>query len=357
MGWNSHIKGFRTYMKLERSFSDNTIACYINDIQQFRQFLNLPNQPESKNGINEVADEHTEEKIFPDNVTVQDVEKYLQKISGKLEKESQSRKISSLKTFFKYMELEGYLKDGNPTDGIGTPKISRKLPDVLSIEEINYLLGHFDVSTFEGIRNRAIIEVLYGCGLRVSELVNLTLNDIFLDEGYLRVIGKGNKQRLVPLGEYAVSSIKEYLPKRMEINANAKRNRGLHSRAAVSGKAGRPLTAREINKHSAESEGALFLNRRGGKLSRVMVLVMIKNAVRDLGIDKKVSPHTFRHSFATHLVEGGADLRVVQQMLGHESILTTEIYTHISTQQWMKDILEHHPQKNELVRSPEDRGQ
>ena len=333
-------------MKLERQFSDNTIAGYITDIQQFRKFLNTQEADGGKkSSIKEPSVEPQEDKVFPPDVTLANVEDFLHKIAVEMDKRSQSRKISSLRTFYKYLELEGHLKERNPMEGIGTPKITRKLPDVLSIEEINDLLGYFDVSTFEGIRNKAIIEVLYGCGLRVSELVNLTLQDLFLDEGYIRVIGKGNKQRLVPLGEYAISAIKDYLLKRMEINANAKRNRGLHSRAAVSGKAGRPLTAREINKHSAESEDALFLNRRGGKLSRVMILMMIKEAVKDLGITKQVSPHTFRHSFATHLVEGGADLRVVQQMLGHESILTTEIYTHISTQQWMKDILEHHPQR------------
>lgn len=345
MGWNYHIKGFLTYMKLERSLSDNTIAGYLADIQQFRQFLNSRESDAP-------AAEPQLDMILPPDVSLQEVEGFLHKISARMDKRSQSRKISSLRTFYKYLELEGHLKEGNPMEGIGTPKIPRHLPDVLSVEEIDLILNHFDTSTFEGVRNHTIIEVLYGCGLRVSELLDLSLQDIFMDEGYIRVIGKGNKQRLVPLGEYAHSAIKGYLSARLEVMANATRNRGHHNKVSIpDNKISTPhnktrqVTAKELNKFAAESKDALFLNRRGGKLSRVMVLLMIKEAARAVGITKKVSPHTFRHSFATHLVEGGADLRVVQQMLGHESVLTTEIYTHISTQQWMQDILEHHPQK------------
>ena len=220
--------------------------------------------------------------------------------------------------------------------GIDTPKITRHLPDVLSFEEVEAILSSFDLSTPESVRNRAIIEVLYGCGLRVSELVDLTLPDLFLDEGYIRVVGKGNKQRLVPVGEYAIVAIKDYLPERWKILSGAGKNRGRHE----DGK-----SSKQVTKFAQESNHTLFLNRRGGKLTRVMIFTMIQKQVELVGITKKISPHTFRHSFATHLVENGADLRVVQQMLGHESILTTEIYTHISAQQWMKDILEHHPQR------------
>ena len=323
MTWDEYISDFKMYLRLERSLSENTVAGYVADVQLLRQVA---------------------EGKLPHQVPRDDIHKFIAyQYASAQAKRSQSRRISSLRSFFKYVELQkDAVKDPllggwvNPMQGVDTPKITRHLPDVLSFEEVDAILSSFDLSTPEGVRNKAIIEVLYGCGLRVSELVDLTLPDLFLDEGYIRVIGKGNKQRLVPVGEYAIGAIKDYLPVRWEILSGAGKNRGRHE----DGKSSRQLT-----KFAQESNHTLFLNRRGGKLSRVMIFTMIRECVQALGMNKKISPHTFRHSFATHLVENGADLRVVQQMLGHESILTTEIYTHISAQQWMKDILEHHPQR------------
>lgn len=335
MTWEEYIFDFKTYMKLERSFSENTVSGYVSDVQLFRKFMNPSDETPPQ------AD-----KVSPLEVKAEDIHNFISKSIGRgLMKRSQARKISALRTFYKYLELEGHLQNSNPMAGIETPKITRHLPDILSYEEIELLLNSFDLTTYEGVRNKAIIEVLYGCGLRVSELVDLTLPDLFLDEGYMRVIGKGNKQRLVPVGEYAISAIKNYIPCRWEILSKSGRARGRHNSENIVGS----RSGKEINKFAAESDNTLFLNRRGGKLTRVMIFTMIKKQVEAVGIHKRITPHTFRHSFATHLVENGADLRVVQQMLGHESILTTEIYTHISTQQWMKDILEHHPQREKGV--------
>lgn len=322
MTWEEYIFDFKTYLRLERALSENTVAAYISDIVLLRNNV----------------------EVLPHNITKEHIAGFLAvEFEKSSAKRSQSRRVSSLRAFFNYIQMQ---KDAipdslfsgwvNPMLGIDTPKISRYLPDVLSFEEVESILSSFNLSTPEGIRNRAIIEVLYGCGLRVSELVDLTISDLFLKEGYIRVVGKGNKQRLVPVGEYAISAIDNYLPVRWEILAKAGKNRGRH----IEGR-----SSRQINKFVTESNNTLFLNRRGGRLTRVMIFTMIKEQAVAVGISKKISPHTFRHSFATHLVENGADLRVVQQMLGHESILTTEIYTHISTQQWMKDILEHHPQR------------
>ncbi len=331
MTWEEYISDFKGYLLLERSLSENTVAGYISDIEILRDVVN-GRDPQKK------------DKKFPHNITSEDISYFLTYQFGQsMAKRSQSRRVSSLRAFFKYVQMQ---KDAipdplfygwkNPMLGIETPKITRHLPDILSFEEVEALLLSFDLSTAEGVRNKAIIEVLYGCGLRVSELVELTLHDLFLEDGYIRVIGKGNKQRLVPVGEYAITAIKNYLPIRWEVISAAGKNRGRRKEGKSS---------RQVNKFAQESNNTLFLNRRGGRLSRVMIFTMIKEQVAVVGIAKKISPHTFRHSFATHLVENGADLRVVQQMLGHESILTTEIYTHISSQQWMKDILEHHPQR------------
>lgn len=358
MTWEEYIHDFKTYLQLERSLSENTVAGYIADVELLRDVVNGKELELGKR-----VRKHAARKVqtlppevtvsgkdsLPDSVqvhqvTVGDIQKFIKVQYGAGQaKRSQSRRISSLRTFFKYVELQknaipdplfsGWV---NPMQGIDTPKITRCLPDVLSCDEVEAILSSFDLSTPEGIRNRAIVEVLYGCGLRVSELIDLTLPDLFLDEGYIRVIGKGNKQRLVPVGDYAIGAIKSYLPVRWEILSGAGKNRGRHQ----DGK-----SSRQVNKFAKDSDYTLFLNRRGGKLTRVMIFTMIRECVQALGMNKKISPHTFRHSFATHLVENGADLRVVQQMLGHESILTTEIYTHISAQQWMKDILEHHPQR------------
>ena len=358
MTWEEYIHDFKTYLQLERSLSENTVAGYIADVELLRDVVNGKELELGKR-----VRKHAARKVqtlppevavpgkdsLPDSVqvhqvTVGDIQKFIKVQYGAGQaKRSQSRRISSLRTFFKYVELQknaipdplfsGWV---NPMQGIDTPKITRYLPDVLSFDEVETILSSFNLSTPEGIRNRAIVEVLYGCGLRVSELIDLTLPDLFLDEGYIRVVGKGNKQRVVPVGEYAIGAIKDYLPVRWEILSGAGKNRGRHQ----DGK-----SSRQVNKFAKDSDYTLFLNRRGGKLTRVMIFTMIRECVQALGMNKKISPHTFRHSFATHLVENGADLRVVQQMLGHESILTTEIYTHISAQQWMKDILQHNPQR------------
>ena len=358
MTWEEYIHDFKTYLQLERSLSENTVAGYVADVELLRDVVN-GKELELGKRVRKLATRKVQtlppevavsgKDSLPDSVQVhqvtsEDIQKFIKVQYGAGQaKRSQSRRISSLRTFFKYVELQknaipdplfsGWV---NPMQGIDTPKITRYLPDVLSCDEVEAILSSFNLSTPEGIRNRAIVEVLYGCGLRVSELIDLTLPDLFLDEGYIRVIGKGNKQRLVPVGDYAIGAIKDYLPVRWEILSGAGKNRGRHQ----DGK-----SSRQVNKFAKDSDYTLFLNRRGGKLTRVMIFTMIRECVQALGINKKISPHTFRHSFATHLVENGADLRVVQQMLGHESILTTEIYTHISAQQWMKDILEHHPQR------------
>ena len=358
MTWEEYIHDFKTYLQLERSLSENTVAGYIADVELLRDVVNGKElelgKRVRKHAVRKVQILPPEVTVsgkdsLPDSVqvhqvTVGDIQKFIKVQYGAGQaKRSQSRRISSLRTFFKYVELQkNAISDPlfsgwvNPMQGIDTPKITRYLPDVLSFDEVEAILSSFDLSTPEGVRNRAIVEVLYGCGLRVSELIDLTLPDLFLDEGYIRVVGKGNKQRLVPVGEYAIGAIKSYLPVRWEILSGAGKNRGRHQ----DGK-----SSRQVNKFAKDSDYTLFLNRRGGKLTRVMIFTIIRECVQALGMNKKISPHTFRHSFATHLVENGADLRVVQQMLGHESILTTEIYTHISAQQWMKDILEHHPQR------------
>ena len=331
MTWKDCIKDFETYLRLERSLSENTIAGYCADIVSLWNFV----------GDGVLPTDIKPEKIR--EFLKEESERPLKKGGNGIAKRSQARMVSSLRAFYKFIDFykQEYKADlpsdyYNPVQAIETPKITRHLPDILSQEEVEQLLASFDLTTPEEVRNKAIIEMLYGCGLRVSELVELTLSDLFFDEGYVRVVGKGNKQRLVPVGEYAISAVKEYLPHRWESLSGAGKNRGRKS----DGK-----SSRQINKFAQESDNTLFLNRRGGRLSRVMIFTMIKKQTESLGIKKNISPHTLRHSFATHLVENGADLRTVQQMLGHESILTTEIYTHISAQQWMKDILDHHPQK------------
>lgn len=397
-------------MRLERSFSENTINGYLSDVVRFISFVGYgsPGQIEVKD-VERFLKEAPKAapKTTPDATPNAggkpggEEPEELEKPLGKpLEKRSQARRISALRTFFKFLELEygnairvKYPQWHNPTAGIDTPKLTRHLPDVLSLEEVQLMLDNFDLSSPEEVRNKAIIEMLYGCGLRVSELVNLRCSDLFFKEGYIRVVGKGNKQRLVPVGDYAIEAVENYKPHRQDVDNGARENRGrwkevsvkepvplpeplpdsglnptvvadarqgqegtqlaqnqldTSSRAALKDNlpARRKRKGKEIAQFARESEDTLFLNRRGGRLSRIMIYNIIQEQVRRAGITKKVSPHTFRHSFATHLVEGGADLRVVQQMLGHESILTTEIYTHVSSQQWMKDILDHHPQKD-----------
>lgn len=275
--------------------SENTIKSYISDLNKLQSFLS------DRDGL-----------FMPDSdlLKSEDLSQFLesQQEMG-ISKRSQARVVSALRTFYKFLELEGHIKN-NPTEKIGVPKISQYIPVVLSLEEVEKIISSVDLSDPLGHRNKAILETLYSCGLRVSELVELKISDLFMDDSFVKVTGKGNKQRLVPIGEPAKEAILHYLKQTSRLMAK---------------------------------EDTLFLNRRGKRLTRVMVFNIVKTHAAKAGITKNISPHTFRHSFASHLVENGADLRVVQQMLGHESILTTEIYTHIDTQKWEREILSHHP--------------
>lgn len=292
--WKDILSDYRAYLRIERSLSPNTVASYLSDIRKLMHMY-----PDRR----------------PEDLGSEDLSGFLATEAGNgISKRSQSRLVSSIKSFYGFMEMEGRLRN-NPAETIESPKISRHIPTVLSVEEIDRIISSVDLSSPEGHRNRAIMEVLYSCGLRVSELVSLRISDLFLDESFIRVIGKGNKQRLVPIGEPAIRAVKLYLSQTR--------------RAFASG----------------NNEDILFLNRRGGKMSRQMVFLIIKRQCDAAGITKEISPHTFRHSFATHLVENGADLRAVQQMLGHESILTTEIYTHMDSRKWQEAILSRHPRK------------
>ena len=298
MNWVSSIKGFKNYLQLERSLSANSIAAYLRDVEKFIQYLELK-------GID----------VNPEKVEQQQVEDFLQWVSAiGLNARSQARILSGLKAFHKYLLMEDVI-DIAPTELLESPKIGRKLPEVLSIEEINEIIGAIDLSKAEGERNKAMLETLYSCGLRVSELISLKLSGLLLDEGFIRVIGKGDKERITPIGSVAIKHINTYI--------ESKRN--------------------HMTNIEKESEDVLFLNRRGKQLTRVMIFTIIKNLTEQTGITKTVSPHTFRHSFATHLVEGGADLRAIQEMLGHESITTTEIYTHLDREYLRQAILDFHP--------------
>ena len=286
----SILKGYNYYLRMERAMSQNTVASYCSDVEKFLKFYG-----------GRIED-----------VSVADVEEYLQSREA-LSERSQARVLSSLKSFFDWLVMDKVIKD-NPCDRVDAPKIGRYLPNVLSEEEVTALIDSVQLDTWQGVRDKAILEVLYGCGLRVSEAVALQISCVFLKEGFIRVIGKGNKERLVPLGEMAVEAINAYLDVRP-------------------------------NPDDAVSSDVLFLNRFGRSLSRVSMFNMIKRQAVATGIRKEISPHTFRHSFATHLLEHSADLRMVQEMLGHESISTTEIYTHIDNSTWQKQILEHHPRR------------
>jgi integrase/recombinase XerD len=298
--WDSQIKQFGTYLKLERSLSDNSIEAYVHDVTMLHQFLELQKQ-----------------KASPFNLTAKHIREFLEYINELgMSAYSQARILSGLKAFYKYMLFEE-LVEKDPTALIEGPKLGRKLPDTLSYPEIEKLFDAIDLSTPEGGRNRAMLEVLYSSGLRVSELVELRINNIHFDAGFLRVIGKGNKERLVPIGRDAMKYLKIYLD---------------------------DIRGRQPNKPPQKgSESHTFLNRNGGKLSRVSVFTTIKSLAASTGLKKTISPHTFRHSFATHLIEGGADLRAVQEMLGHESITTTEIYTHLDRDYLRQVIQEFHP--------------
>lgn len=295
--WEPYKKGFKAYLQLEKSLSENSVDAYIHDIEKFTQFLSLNNFEKS-----------------PKEIELADLDKFLKWINELgMTTASQARIISGIKAFYKYC-LQEQISISNPTELLEAPKLGKHLPDTLSFQEIEQIIASLDLSTPEGTRNKAMIETLYSCGLRVSELVNLKLSCLFFDVGYIRVTGKGDKERLIPIGSSAIKFIKIYLDKiRVHINV-------------IKG-----------------NEDIVFLNRRGTILSRVMVFMIIKEAAKKAGITKKISPHTFRHSFATHLVEGGADLRAVQEMLGHESITTTEIYTHLDREYLRETLQQFHP--------------
>jgi len=297
MNWGPHINGFIAYLKLEKSLSQNSIEAYLSDLQKLRKY-----------------EESHLKKDRVDALSTADLQAFIREINRVgLGARSQARIISGIKAFFRYLLLEGIVKE-DPAHLLESPMPGRKLPDTLSADEIQKIIEQVDLSREEGERNKAILEVLYGCGLRVSELTNLNITDLYINEQFIRVVGKGNKERLVPIGSLALRSIGLYLE---------------NSRKQVA-----PLKG---------EEDILFLNRRGKRLSRNMIFIIIKNLAEQAGIRKKVSPHTFRHSFATHLVEGGADLRAVQEMLGHESIITTEIYTHLDREYLKSTIQLYHP--------------
>ena len=297
MQWASIIKGFQAYLKLERSVSANTSAAYVRDVALLESFIASELGSKSLNKLD-----------------FSDLKEFIAWIHGRgMSASSQARILSGIKTFFHYLVLEGVLSD-NPTTLLESPKLSRKLPDTLSIHEINSLIDAIDLSKPEGMRNKAILEMLYGCGLRVSEVVDLKISNLFIDIELVKILGKGNKERLVPIGSEAAKFLQIWL---QEVRVHLKIKPG--------------------------QEDWVFLNNRGSSLSRVMIFLIIKGLATKIGLKKTISPHTFRHSFATHLLEGGADLRAVQEMLGHESITTTEIYTHLDRDYLKSTILQYHP--------------
>ncbi|MDY0090171.1 MAG: site-specific tyrosine recombinase XerD [Flavobacteriaceae bacterium] len=296
MNWNHYIKSFQQYLKLERGLSQNTIDNYSLDLQKLTHYL----------------DDH-QINISPVNISEETIQEFIYYISKEISPRTQARIISGLKSFFSYLIFEDYRKD-YPMELIETPKTGRKLPDTLSVEEIDALIDAIDKSTNEGERNRAMLETLYGCGLRVSELINLRISDLFFDEGFIKVTGKGDKQRFVPIGNHTMKYINIYID---EVRTGLSIQKGY--------------------------EDILFLNRRGKQLTRAMVFTVIKNLAEKIGLKKSISPHTFRHSFATHLLENGADLRAIQLMLGHESITTTEVYVHLDRKHLTKVVNTFHP--------------
>ncbi len=297
MKWDDSKKGYENYLKLEKSLSQNSVAAYINDITKLAEFL-----------------EANFKRMTPEKVKLQHLKSFVEDLNAKgVSPRTQARTISGIKSFFKFLLIEEKIVS-DPTSLLESPKVGRKLPEVLSMEEIDNLIDAIDLSKPEGQRNKAMLETLYSCGLRVSELVNLKLTNLFFEQGFIKVEGKAGKERLVPISKNGILEINKYLNEK-----------------------------RKTLKISKESENILFLNKRGKKLSRVMVFTIIKNLAAKIGIEKKISPHTFRHSFATHLINGGADLRAVQEMLGHESILTTEIYTHLDRDYLKSTINQFHP--------------
>ena len=297
MSWKSLIKGYENYLKIEKSLSSNTVDAYIRDINKMDGFFNSEDSKKKINSINH-----------------EDFQNYLAHLNElKINARSQSRVISSMRSFFKYLMIEKIIVN-NPSELLENPKTGKKLPEFLTIDEIDLMVSQIDRSKSDGERNIAILEVLYGCGLRVTELIELKISEIYWKEGFIRIIGKGNKERLVPLGKIASKHLKIYLD---EIRVHQK-----------------------IDNQFIDH---VFINKSGKQLSRVMIFKIIKKLTEKAGIQKNVSPHTLRHSFATHLVEGGADLRAVQEMLGHQSITTTEIYTHLDKNYLKQNILDYHP--------------
>ncbi|HHV02846.1 MAG: site-specific tyrosine recombinase [Bacteroidales bacterium] len=299
--WSEAINDFFIYLRLERSLSDNTCDAYLRDI---KRFLNHLKQTHLKDGGPLPG---------PARISSRHIESFLSEITDSgLSPRTQARTLSGLNAFFRFLTMEKCIP-GNPCSSVEAPKTGRRLPVVLSLREIEAILDSIDLSIPEGHRNKAIIEVLYGCGLRVSELREMKFTQMFPDQGFIRVIGKGNKQRLVPIGSHALRALDLYYPWRNSLNI------------------------------TPAYEDYVFLNRYGRPLTRNMVFLIVRSQAEKAGLKKNISPHTFRHSFATHLIENGADLRVVQEMLGHSSILTTEIYTHLDTAFWQQTILNHHP--------------
>ena len=300
MKWLDLLKDYSLYLKIERGLSQNSIESYVRDVTKLIKYL-----------------ENTENTISAIKIDKSIIQAFIYETSKNINPRTQARLISGLRNFFDYLIFENYRED-NPTVLIESPKIGRKLPDTLSEENIDTIISYVDLSHPQGERNRTIIETLYSCGLRVSELINLKLSDLFFEEGFIRVTGKGNKQRFVPIVSNTQNYINSYI--------------------------------NEIRSHitiQKPFEDIVFLNRRGKQLTRNMIFTIVKNTTQKAGIKKKVSPHTFRHSFATHLLEGGADLRAIQQMLGHESITTTEIYMHVDKSHLKKVMEQFHPRKNE----------
>jgi len=297
LDWPSTINGFRSYLKLEKFLSPNSVEAYLQDMDKLQQFA-VSLVPQRK----------------PETIVEQDLKAFMQWVNELgMTPASQARILSGIKAFYKFMLMENLISH-NPAELIESPRLQRKLPDTLNILEIDALIGAIDLSKPDGMRNKTMLEVLYSCGLRVTELITLKISNLYLEDDFIKILGKGNKERLVPIGEQASKMITIYL---QEIRVHLSIKKG--------------------------QEDYVFLSKRGALLSRVMVFMIIKSLAEKIGLKKSISPHTFRHSFATHLIEGGADLRAVQEMLGHESITTTEIYTHLDREYLRETIIQYHP--------------
>ncbi len=297
MSWSVYISEYISYLKLEKSLSENSIDAYKRDIKMLLSFL-----------------EFKKLNIPPAEIELLHLRQFISWVNELgMSARTQARVISGIKSFFKFLLIDEKI-NSDPTALLESPKIGRRLPEILTVEEIDNLINAIDLSKPEGHRNRAIIETLYSCGLRVSELINLRLTDLFFDQGFIKVLGKGNKERLVPVSQKAIKEIEIYISQ-----------------------------YRNHYRIDRQFENILFLNRRGKKLTRVMIFTIIKTLAKTIGLKKNISPHTFRHSFASHLIDGGADLRAIQEMLGHESIITTEIYTHLDTEYLRDTIIQYHP--------------